>query len=148
MNRIFAQRKTNISNIGFYAKVTIASNIDNFFQFYFICLKPSQYALSFICLFSFFLVILFRVRIFTLSLSYGSKFSSTCNLGSLLGLSQVPVFSQVPLLVLDYRWSVAQSTYLLKDCYLQLVLNPHCSQTLLQKQLEYRLMLLTRLLLA
>lgn len=87
MNRIFAQRKTNISNIGFYAKVTIASNIDNFFQFYFICLKPSQYALSFICLFSFFLVILFRVRIFTLSLSYGSKFSSTCNLGSLLGLS-------------------------------------------------------------
>ena len=39
------------------------------------------------------------------SLPYGSQFSPTWNLGSLLGLSQVRVFSQVPLLELNYTWS-------------------------------------------
>ena len=38
-------------------------------------------------------------------LAYGSKFSLIWNLGSLLGLSQVPVFIQGPLVVLDYRQS-------------------------------------------
>ena len=33
------------------------------------------------------------------------------NLGLLLGVSQVPVFSQAPLLVQDYRWSHTPPTY-------------------------------------
>ena len=36
---------------------------------------------------------------------------SDWNLDSLLGLSYVPAFSQVPLLVLDYRWSHNLPTY-------------------------------------
>ena len=54
---------------------------------------------------------LFRVGFFIGSLPYGSYFSPTWNLGSLLGLSQVPVFSHAPLLVLDYKWSHNPPTY-------------------------------------
>ena len=61
--------------------------------------------------FLFFVVTLFGVGFFIRSLPYGSQFSPTWNLGSLLGLSQVPVFSQAPLLVLDYRWSHDPPTY-------------------------------------
>ena len=60
---------------------------------------------------AFFLVTLFRVGFFIRSLPYGSYFSPTWNFGSLLGLSWVPVFSQGPLLVLDYRWSHIPPTY-------------------------------------
>ena len=48
---------------------------------------------------------LFRVGFFVRSSHYGSSFNPTWNLGSLLDLSQVLVFSQAPLLVLDYKWS-------------------------------------------
>ena len=37
--------------------------------------------------------------------------SSIWNLGSFLGLSQIPVFSQAPIHVLDYRWSHNLPTY-------------------------------------
>ena len=60
----------------------------------------------------FFLITLFRSRVsFSRSLPYGSLFSPTWNLGSLLDLSLVPVFSQAPLLVLDYRCSHNLPTY-------------------------------------
>ena len=59
----------------------------------------------------FFLVTLFRVVFFICSLPYGSQFSPTWNLGSLLGHSWVPVFSLASLHMLDYRWSYNSPTY-------------------------------------
>ena len=48
---------------------------------------------------------------FNVSLLYGSQFLPAWNLDSLLGLCQVPVFSEVPLHVLDYRWSQNPNWY-------------------------------------
>ena len=65
-----------------------------------------------IYMFCFFFSYFIQSRVsFSRSLPYGSLFSPTWNLGLLLGLSLVPVFSQAPLLVLDYRWSHSSSTY-------------------------------------
>ena len=61
--------------------------------------------------FSFFQLLYLESDCFIRSLTYSSQFSPTWNLGSLLGLSQVPVFSQASLLVLDYRWSQNLPTY-------------------------------------
>ena len=83
----------------------------------------------------FFFSYFIQIRCFFIhSLPYGGKFSPTCNLGSLFGLSQVPVFSQNPLLALDYRW---ESTHLLKYYYPQLVLNPYRFEIRPLKQLNY-----------
>ena len=63
-------------------------------------------------MFFFSVVTLFRVGgFFSNSLPYDSLFSPTWNLDLLLGLSLVPVFSQAPLLVLDYRCSHNLPTY-------------------------------------
>ena len=73
-----------------------------------------------------FLVTLFRVRIF-LSVAYLTV-ANLAQLGPLftvrsrLGPIVLPGSSSAGLQV------VTQSTYLLKDCYPQLVLNPHCSK--------------------
>ena len=61
---------------------------------------------SIVYYFLFYLVTLFRVEVvFTCSLPYGSWYSSAWNLDPLLGLSWVPVSSQVPPLEHDCRWS-------------------------------------------
>ena len=72
---------------------------------------PVILILLFLFCFFFFLVILFRVGSFIRSLTCGSSFSLTWNLGSLLDLSSVQVFSQARLPVLDYRWSQNLPTY-------------------------------------
>ena len=51
----------------------------------------------------------------------------------------VPVFSQAPLLALDYRWPHNPPTYR-KRLLTQLVLNPHCLGIQSPKHLDYRCM--------
>ena len=71
------------------------------------------------CYFSFFQLLYLELVVFVPGLPYGSQFSLTWNLGFLLNLSQAPVFSHVP--VCPGLQVVTQSTYLLKDCFPQLV---------------------------
>ena len=91
---------------------TTSSNADTKF----IMLTPylqkcdSVFSAIFLCTFqayfsSVFSWLLFLELDFTGSSPYGSQFSPTWNPSSLIDLSQVPIFSQVPLLVLNYRWS-------------------------------------------
>ena len=79
-------------------------------------------------------------RVFYTSLPYGSYFSPTQNLGSLLGLSQVSVFSQAPLHCAGLQL-VTQFIHLTKDYYLQLPLNQHPSKIRTTQQLDYRCIL-------
>lgn len=67
------------------------------------------------------------------------KWPYTWKLGSLLGLSLVTIVFQVPLLILDQRWSHnSHFIHLLKDCFLQLVSNPHSSEIQPPKKLDNR----------
>lgn len=75
-------------------------------------LKEKFYRCGRVSNWKFFLFILFRVGVFTLSLHWSSIFSSTWNLGLLLGLSYVSVLKQAPDLQI-----VTQSIHLLNSCY-------------------------------
>ena len=70
---------------------------------------------------------------FIRSLPIASLFSPTRNFGSMLGLSYVSVR-------LLSQWWITQSTHLSKDCYPQLVSNPHRSKIRPPMQLDYRCM--------
>ena len=61
---------------------------------------------------AFFELLYLESDIFIRSLTNGSQSTPTWNLGSLLGLQLGPsIYSQVPLLLLDYRWSRNPPTY-------------------------------------
>ena len=76
---------------------------------------------------------LYKSDFFIRSLPYGSQFSPTYNLGLLLDLIQVPVFDEVALLVWWYT-----STHPLKYLNFLLLMNPHRSEILPRKHLDYK----------
>lgn len=80
-----------------------------------------------------FLVTLVRVSFFICSLPYGSWFNPVWNLSLLLRLNWIPVFNQVLLHVLDYKWSHNSSTF-----WRTVTHNRYWTRTILKFCLQYR----------